>query len=91
MFLRTLGWERVAEDEYARMEPSMRAILVAYADGVNAYLANHNGSAVSLEYAFLPLINQDYDPLPWTPINTLTYPDLGQSHGLGVGQQQAQP
>lgn len=73
MFLRTLGWERIAEEEFARMEPSMQAILEAYAAGVNAYLADHEGSAISLEYAFLPLINQDYDPSPWTPINTLTW------------------
>ncbi len=72
-FLRTLGWERIAEQEYAQMDPAMQAILEAYAEGVNAYLAEHSGSALSLEYAFLPLINSDYAPLPWTPINTLTW------------------
>ena len=73
MFLRTLGWERIAEVEFAQMEPSNQAVLEAYAEGVNAYLTNHEGSAISLEYAFLPLINPDYDPPPWTPIHTLTW------------------
>ncbi len=72
-FLRTLGWERIAEQEFARMDPSMLMILEAYADGVNAYLDDHQASALSLEYAFLPLINADYEPRPWTPINTLTW------------------
>ncbi len=72
-FLRTLGWERVAREEYARMDAKTRSILEAYAEGVNAYLADHRGTALSLEYAFLPLLNPDYDPPPWTPVNTLTW------------------
>jgi penicillin amidase len=51
----------------------LQAVFVAYADGVNAYLADHQGTALSLEYAFLPLVNPGYVPPPWTPINTLTW------------------
>ncbi|MFN2237225.1 MAG: penicillin acylase family protein, partial [Anaerolineales bacterium] len=54
-------------------DPSLQAIFQAYADGVNAYLADHQGTALSLEYAFLPLINPGYEPPPWTPVNTLTW------------------
>jgi len=72
-FLRTLGWERIAEEEFAQMDPEMQAIFEAYAEGVNAYLAERQGSALSLEYAFLPLINPGYEPQLWTPINTLTW------------------
>jgi len=72
-FLRTLGWERIAEEEFAQMDPEMQAIFEAYAEGVNAYTAEHQGTALSLEYAFLPLINPGYEPQPWTPINTLTW------------------
>ena len=73
IFLRTLGWERVAQEELKNLAPEELAILQAYADGVNAYLADHSGSALSLEYAILPLINAGYQPKPWTPVNTLTW------------------
>ncbi|MEW6716944.1 MAG: penicillin acylase family protein [Chloroflexota bacterium] len=73
VFLRTLGWERVAKEELKNMEPEPLAILEAYAEGVNAYLAEHKGTALSLEYAFLPIINPSYEPEPWTPLNTLTW------------------
>ena len=72
-FLRSLGWGRIAEVEYANMPAEKQAILQDYAAGVNAYLADHKGTALSLEYAFLPIINADYEPDPWEPIHTLTW------------------
>jgi len=72
-FLRTVGWRQMAEREWAELDPQSREILTAYADGVNAYLAAHQGSAVSLEYAVLGLLNPDYEPEPWTPIHSLTW------------------
>lgn len=72
-FLRTLGWERVSKAELARMDPNPRAILESYSEGVNAYLQDHKGTALSLEYAFLPILNPGYEPKPWTPLNTLTW------------------
>ncbi|OGO64075.1 MAG: peptidase S45 [Chloroflexi bacterium RBG_19FT_COMBO_55_16] len=72
-FLRTLGWARVAQQELAVLDPTSQAILEAYAEGVNAYLADHLGSALSLEYAVLKLINADYQPEPWQPLNSLTW------------------
>jgi penicillin amidase len=84
IFLRTLGWERVARQELAELDAETLAILQAYADGVNAYLSDHSGTALSLEYLFLNIVNDDYQPKPWTAINTLTWPkamawDLGSS------------
>ena len=73
MFLRTLGWARIAEEEWASATPEMRVALQAYTDGVNAYLAAHKGAGVSLEYAVLKLINPEYRIEPWTPVNTLTW------------------
>jgi penicillin amidase len=85
IFLRTLGWERIAQQELELLDPEYVAVLEAYAAGVNAYLAEHSGSELSLEYLFLNLINPDYEPAPWTPINTLTWQkamawDLGSSY-----------
>ncbi len=72
-FLRTLGWERVAEEEVAGADPETSAIMQAYSAGVNAYLADHQGAALSLEYAILRLMNPVYAPEAWTPVNSLTW------------------
>jgi penicillin amidase len=72
-FLRTLGWARVAQQELDAMDPLSKAILQSYADGVNAYLADHKGSALSLEYSVLKLVTPAYQVEPWTPLNTLTW------------------
>jgi penicillin amidase len=72
-FLRTMGWARVVEQEIEGISPEDLAPLQAYADGVNAYLADHQGSALSLEYTILPLINPDYEPEPWEPLHSLTW------------------
>src|SRR4030066_1158826 len=72
-FIRTMGWSRLAEAEYAQADPEMKAILEAYAEGVNAYLAQRKGAALSLEYAILGLLNASYEPEPWTPLHSLTW------------------
>ena len=72
-FLRTLGWDRIAQQELDSIDPTSLAILTAYADGVNAYLADHQGSALSLEYAVLKLLSPDYRPEPWLPLHTMTW------------------
>lgn len=74
IFLRTLGFERLAEEELALASPAARVALEAYADGVNAYLAERPaGSVLSLEYAVLGLQNSGYRPAPWEPIHSLTW------------------
>jgi penicillin amidase len=72
-FLRTLGWARVVQQELEQLDPATLAALQAYADGVNAYLGSHQGSALSLEYAFLGLLHPDYSPEPWEPLHSLTW------------------
>ena len=72
-FLRTLGWRQIAEQEMAIYDPESIAILKAYSEGVNAYLADHQGTAISLEYGILKILTPAYKPEPWTPVNTLTW------------------
>lgn len=72
-FLRTMGWERVAREELENLDPEARAMLEAYADGVNAYIAEHKGTGASLEYLFLNILNSNYEAQPWTPLNTLVW------------------
>ncbi len=72
-FLRTLGWHHVAQKEYdTKLSPSTKKYLQAYSDGVNAYLKDHEGSALSLEYAALDFEN-DYKPGKWTPVDSVAW------------------
>ncbi|MBD2611792.1 penicillin acylase family protein [Nostoc punctiforme FACHB-252] len=72
-YLRTMGWGRVAQQEIPQINAEMKAYLEAYADGVNAYLAKHQGSTLSLEYAVLKFLNPGYRPEPWQILHSLTW------------------
>ncbi|MER8118139.1 penicillin acylase family protein [Streptomyces sp. NPDC094031] len=72
-FLRTLGWERVAKQEYdTKLSASAKSYLDAYSKGVNAYLKGKSGKDISLEYAALNLTN-DYKPQQWTPVDSVSW------------------
>ncbi|NLU75729.1 penicillin acylase family protein [Streptomyces sp. HNM0575] len=71
-FLRTLGWRRVAEREYAGLSKESKDNLKAYTAGVNAYLKDHSGSAASLEFAALD-ISGDYKPEKWDPVDSVAW------------------
>jgi penicillin amidase len=71
--LRTLGFARIAEQELETFDPTSKAILDSYAEGVNAYLADHQGADLSLEYLVLKAINADYEPEPWEPLHSVTW------------------
>ncbi|WP_157518583.1 penicillin acylase family protein [Herbidospora mongoliensis] len=72
--VRTLGWRRVAEQEINLLTPEAKAGLDSYASGVNAWMkANDGFAARSLEYAVLKLTNADYEPEPWTPVDSLAW------------------
>ncbi|GAA5034591.1 penicillin acylase family protein [Microbacterium fluvii] len=72
-FLRTLGWNEIAEQEVAALDETTRGYYDAYAEGVNAYLAEHDGADVSFEYAVLGLQNADYEIEPWTPADSVAW------------------
>ncbi|MEU0387401.1 penicillin acylase family protein [Streptomyces chartreusis] len=72
-FLRTLGWERVAKEEYdTKLSAATKKYLQAYAEGVNAYLQGKDGKDISLEYAALGFTN-DYKPQKWTPVDSVSW------------------
>ena len=71
--VRTLGWRRVAEQEYESLGGGTRALLQAYARGVNSYIDGKSGSELSLEYAVLSLTGPDYRPEPWTPVDSVAW------------------
>ncbi len=67
-FLRTLGVRRNAEEIFKRATPQTKAVLEAYARGVNAFLESRKG--------LLPpefLITQAPAPEPWTPVDSVAW------------------
>ncbi|WP_242454152.1 penicillin acylase family protein [Bailinhaonella thermotolerans] len=69
--IRTMGWRRVAEQELSILNPRTRAYLDRYAAGVNAWMKATPGK--SLEYSVLKLTNRDYEPEPWTAVDSLAW------------------
>jgi penicillin amidase len=63
---RTLGFTQVAEAEFAAASAQSRALLQAYADGVNAYISSLDAKTLPPEFQIL-----QYKPSPWTPVDSL--------------------
>ena len=63
---RTLGFGYVAEAEVAQASPQARALLEAYARGVNAYIATLDAKSLPPEFQIL-----QYKPKPWTSADSL--------------------
>ncbi len=76
VFIRTLGWRRVAEAEAAALDGTAREWLQAFCDGVNAYVASRSSGELALEYRVLGLTGIDFDVAPWTPTDTLVFAKL---------------
>ncbi|GAA0471659.1 penicillin acylase family protein [Streptomyces sp. NPDC046215] len=72
-FVRTMGWRKVAQEEYdSKLSATTKKQLQAYSDGVNAYLKDHQGKSLSVEYAALEFEN-DYKPEKWTPVDSVAW------------------
>ena len=70
--MRVLGLRHRAEQEVASLPPDTRAMLDAYARGVNAYVAAH-GRWSAVQFAVLGR------PDPWTPVDSLLW---GKTMGM---------
>ncbi|HLS74142.1 MAG TPA: penicillin acylase family protein [Actinomycetaceae bacterium] len=71
--IRTLGWRRVAEQEWDLLDAESQALFEAYAEGVNAYLDEREASQLGMEYTVLGLVTELSDIQPWTPIDSLAW------------------
>jgi len=63
---RIIGFAQAADVEAAQASPQARAILEAYADGVNAYIASLDAKTMPPEFLLL-----QYTPKPWKPADSL--------------------
>lgn len=82
-FIRTVGWNRIGEQTiayYQREAPEFIVILLAYSEGVNAYI-EENESALSVNRTILGIVNDSWEIEPWTPLNTITW-GIAMSHDL---------
>jgi penicillin G amidase len=75
-FIRTLGWRQTAERDLALLAPATRAVLDAYAEGVNAWLDTHR------DKLGLSFIVTGANPEPWTALDTLAWGKV-QAWNLG--------
>ena len=85
-FIRTLGWRQAAARDLAALSPEARAAVDAYAEGVNAWIADHRG-ALSLPFVVTAVQSGlggigGYDLEPWTALDTLAWQKV-QSWQLG--------
>jgi penicillin G amidase len=81
---RTMGFAQAADAEAAQASPKARAVLEAYASGVNAYIASLEPKSLPVEFQIL-----QYKPRPWTPADSLIivklfYETLSSSWRLDV-------
>jgi penicillin G amidase len=79
--MRTYGLRRASERDLALMTPATRAILEAYAQGVNAYVAANRGR-LPVEFGILGV-----KPKPWTPVDSIAWSKM---IALSLGQNHAQ-
>ncbi len=73
IFLRTLGWHRIAQEEVDKLSPEARRYVEAYAAGVNAYMKGRDTDAMSFEYTLLGFVRDDYKPEPWTAVDSVAW------------------
>ncbi len=74
-FVRTLGWRRAAQADYDALDDQERAILQAYAEGVNTFIATHQNN-LPIEFTIVGAFGSqglNYKPEPWSPIDTLQW------------------
>ena len=64
-YMRTLGLYRLARQSVNAVSPETRALLQAYANGVNAYIATRKGP-LPIEFAIL-----NASPEPWRPADSV--------------------
>ncbi|MGH2543948.1 MAG: penicillin acylase family protein, partial [Ardenticatenaceae bacterium] len=72
-FIRTMGWNRIAQDTltyYEAEEPELMAVLQDYSEGVNAYIAQ-NREQLSLNVTILQRVNGPWEIEPWAPLDTV--------------------
>lgn len=73
VFIRTVGWWQAAKGDLEAYNDEGKAILQAFADGVNAYIFSRPASELAMEYNLLGITGVNITIEPWTPIDSLVW------------------
>ncbi len=73
VFIRKFGWYEAAQRDYDASDDESKAIMQAFADGVNAYILNRDKSALAFEYNLLGITGVNITIEPWTPVDSLVW------------------
>lgn len=90
-FIRTLGWRQAAQRDLDAMPPDVRDALAWYADGVNAWIADNEGS-LGTPFVLAGLLSGTgdlggYALEPWTPLDSAAWQKV-QAWNLGGNMDQ---
>jgi penicillin amidase len=66
--LRTIGLMRAAREAWPKIDGRSRALIEAYVGGVNAFLADHHGGGLPVEFALMRT-----SPEPWTGVDVVAW------------------
>jgi len=73
IYLRTMGFRHVAEEQYEYLDAETKRYLDAYVAGVNAYIKDRKPGKVGLEFALLKLQGTEFEIEEWKPADSLTW------------------
>ncbi len=73
LFIRKFGWYAAARRDFDAMSEESRAVLGAFADGVNAYILNRDKGDLALEYSLLGVTGVNITVEAWTPVDSLAW------------------
>ncbi|HSL97090.1 MAG TPA: penicillin acylase family protein [Candidatus Deferrimicrobiaceae bacterium] len=85
-YIRTLGWRLAAERDLAALSPETVAMLEAYAEGINAWIDEHDGR-LPAAFVIAGLLSGSgnlggFELEPWTPLDSATWQKV-QAWSLG--------
>jgi penicillin amidase len=66
--LRTIGLMRAAREAWPKIDGRSRALIEAYVAGINAFLADHHGGGLPVEFALMRT-----SPEPWSGVDVVAW------------------
>src|SRR5690625_4936545 len=71
--IRTMGWRKIAEEEWELLDADTKKYLTAYAEGVNDYIGDRKPAELAVEYTVLEMQVDLEEIEPWDPIDSLAW------------------
>jgi penicillin amidase len=68
-----LDWPQAAQADWAQTPPRVQAVLLAYSEGVNAYISDRSPRELAVEYTLLDVTGRAFQVQPWEPWHTLAW------------------